>query len=449
MRYPNGKTVNNGISLFRGKRGGADGSRRWVASMVMIAAMAASSGDAREQEIEQRVMQQHGRTWIETMPVREPLGWMGWDSQLRGLQTLLHQRGLQVPFEELAAVSGDAFLIAHNQEWRGVDLHLSSPTDPLRNVGTAYGFNAKVILGGPLWTYKRDKGMPAARETTLAILDTLWHELDAGRSVMAGGVAGECGRWAVVTGYNRSKMEMLYDEDGEPQWRPIAGFNFPSHGEPGGEALGYWDSRVRGAVWSGHPHGSFGGWQVSAAFILGERGKVPTPATRMLSAIKRAVSLHHTSGGKSHIGAEVAFGAAAYQALVGDLNALQDSVVANAPRSGPSPNEMDLRNLELTVEQLVVGRHLAASFCERAAAELPEASEYLKSAAESYRRESELAQDAFGPFSSRVGELTDDHVAWLADPATRQSAARITEQLLLIETTAVASLHEVVATYAK
>ncbi len=377
------------------------------------------------------------RVWIDGVEVDTPLDIVRWDTMLHGLRTMLQHRGEDVTFEELAALSGEAFMLAHNRGWAGGDLHLSCPTDPLTNAARTLGYRSTFLtLGRP--SALRKQPNDEVRGQTLAILERMWAELDAGRPVFAPGVKTECGRWGVITGYGRAALEMRYDDGHGPRWQHIPGISGPTVSG----ADGHWDSQVRGNAYQGHRFGRLGGWQGSAAFLLGEKGQAPSDRQRVVTTLRRAVELHHAPAGESHWPHEVVFGAEAYAAWAEDLALIDDAMVDRQKKAGAPSDRGELRNLELMVDQVVRGRTIAADYCDRAAELIPAASAPFHEAAARYREEAALAGQAFAPFATPTDELDDARLAWLRDPDKRAAGAQAVLRMSEHERAAIAAIQQ-------
>ena len=369
-----------------------------------------------------------GKVWIEGVPAIETRG--GWDRQLRGMQAVLGQQGVEATLDELMVLSGDAFGLCHAPQWLSGWSHLLIPTDTLTNVAQAYGYDGRWLMAARFYDLKQS-GVEQSRAKTNAVLDTLWQEIDAGRPVMAGGCLGVCGNWFVVSGYDRSAAQMMYNG----AWNGIGGVNVDTCGDPEVGKLGFWDGQVRGAV----EPGFIGGWQGSPAFVLGAKSQAPPAEQRILNALKRGVELFHAAPYTHWDGPVYALGERAYQEWARELRAL-DYPADAAPERGNPPNTYSLINLSLQVEWIVRGRAAAAQFCEREANTLTHGGTHLRAAAASLGQEVALAKATFAPFIAYSPDLTPEQVAWLSDEAQREAGADAIENMLAHERAAIAEI---------
>ena len=187
-----------------------------------------------------------------------------WDMYIRAMQTLLAFRGVKAEFNELLALSGDAFNLCHASKWQGV-AYLCIPANPMANLPQAYGFDyGHTHLGdkGPLLARK----MRAEREEmTRPVLERIYAEVDAGRPVVLPGAEDHCGSVSLAVGYDRGKTMLCHVGDREPyRWTLLRGV---ARGALDQRDFGCMDGRCRGTV-TDH---FVGGWQANPAYLIGTK----------------------------------------------------------------------------------------------------------------------------------------------------------------------------------
>ncbi len=322
-----------------------------------------------------RVTHADGRVWIEGVP-HESLVY-GWDISLRGLQLLLRDRGEQISLGELSVLSGDAFHFCF-ADAKDTCPELLMPSDALANAAGALGYEYEWLITDSGGRAHMGEGVTVAerRELTFGTLAKMRSQIDAGRPVLVGGASHQgCGNWSLVVGYDEAGTELCHNGlDGElaGTWSKIRGLSLPISNEGG--LAGYWNGRPRGNVVSGFS----GGWLVNPVFILGDKVARPSARDSIKSALNRAVELHSAES-VYYFGGQHYFGVEAYQRWAAAL----------AETGGLS---------DLMLDEVVRGRSAAAIFCDKSAAQLPAVAIHLQKAAELYRAEVKVAQQAFGDF---------------------------------------------------
>jgi len=382
------------------------------------------------------VRREDGRVWIEGVP-KATLGHLGddWTLQLKGLQVLLSHRGHRVDLDDLLAHSGEAFNLCHSDRWE-LRTYLAIPIDSLTAAAGAYGYDGRWLMGDWFHRMKR-KGTGACRTQTQRVLDELWREMDAGRPVLVSGIDGHCGNWYLACGYDRAAEQMCYVGRKKPHaWSGISGLNIDTCGDPKVGKLGFWDSRVRGAIRPGF----FGGWMSDVAFVLGPKTKNVPARDRHLATLQLAAQLFRT-GSSPYSGVTYHFGERAYEQWAMDLRALDYPADLKKPRP-KDPEIYDLSVMIYQVNQIVRGRLAAAGFCEAAAESLPKAKSHLAAAARAYREEVAVAKTAFPPF---LGGTDRQREAWLSSESKREGGAAAIEQMLARERVAAAAIEKALA----
>ncbi len=362
------------------------------------------------------IKREGGRTWIEGVPDRK-VGLL-WDMWLRAEHILLEHRGVEADFNELLAVSGEAFNLCHGTDWE-LRTGMSIPTDPLSDTAKAYGFECGWLP--PRWHSEMRK-LPEDERAKLLneFLEEIFSRIDAGHPVILGGAYGECGSWRAVVGCDRENMQICYIGGDEPyDWTDIFG--------PKLREWGFWDMQVRGAV---RPM-FYGGWLNNTVFFLGEKTAEVTEEERAVQTLGRAVSLHSADefGTDWYGGVTYSFGAQAYEKWAENLRKLDYSADLEKAKKREG-DFFDMRNMGIQIDQIVRGRGAAAEFSEKAAGLFPQAREHLLDAAQSYRREAEIA-----------GSL-DDSESWLSDRQNCLLGADTVMEMLDNERAAVAQLEK-------
>jgi hypothetical protein len=373
--------------------------------------------------------------WIDGVPEVE-LGHLGadWMVQLKGAQVLLRHRSEQIDLDDVLAFSGEAFSLCHSDHWE-LRTSLSVPIDSLGELAKAFGYEGRwrtadtfgVMVG---------KGVEASRQQTQGVLDDLWSEIDAARPVLVSGIDGHCGNWYVATGYDSLSQQMQYVGGEGPLWDGISGLTLDTCGDPGVGKLGFWDSRVRGAIRSGF----VGGWLSDVAFILGEKTQHVSSRDRVVAALQLATHMVRPGAltRMPYFGVTYFFGEDAYRQWARDLHDLDYPADVNAPRP-TNPEVYVLDAMTYQVQQIVRGRSAAATFCDRSASVVPEAAHCLRAAAEAYRGEARWAADGFAPFLSGDEESWQ---AWLSDATKRRAGATSILRMLEKERAAVAEVEK-------
>jgi len=371
------------------------------------------------------------RVWIEDV-AQSTLGHLGddWMLQLKGVQILMLHRGEQVDLDELLAHSGEAFNLCHSDRWE-LRTYLSLPTDSLSILARAYGYSGRWLMGG--WFHQmKGKGKNASSEETRQTLEQLWSEIDAGRPVLVAGVDGHCGNWYVAVGYDRMKEQMCYIGGENPyQWSGISGPNIDTCGDPEVGKLGFWDSRVRGAIRPGF----LGGWLSNVAFILGGKTHDIEPKQQIAESLRLALRMFRPQLQVTHYsGVTYYFGEKAYEQWADDLHRLDYPGDTEEPRPAV-PEIYDLSVMTYQVGQIVQGRSAAAKLCDHAAALMPESRQHLLKAAAAYREEVAIAEGLFTPFLSGTEEQRD---AWLSNEDRREAGVAAIRRMLGKERQAIA-----------
>lgn len=414
-----------------------------IALWVAVSILPARGTDAMETEVSAmsaKAKRENGRVWIEGVP-DAPTG-HGWDTILRGLQTMLEYRGTEASLNELMAYGGDAFNLCHASHWQDV-AYLMIPTDPVANIARAYGYEYECIHNG--YGSQKMDGLELAdrEEETKVILERIWSEIDAGRPVLVGGCNdGSCGVWTVVVGYDRDGFAMSHIGVGEAgRWIPIRGF--PGHPDHGDDIQGMWNGRFRGAIRDGFA----GGWQVNPAYLLKGRVDPPTREQSLLAALGRAVEVFDAP--KWHIGwwggIDYHFGRGAYEQWARGLRDLDYPADLDREKPEDAYDWYRMGNVDVQVDQIVRGRAAAAEFCETAAQALRVAAADLRNAADQYRLEIDVAREAFGPFIPAHSGNDEPRVAWLSDERSREAGADAVEKMLEHEQSAVSHIRQAIA----
>lgn len=408
--------------------------------MIALALLHACGVDTRleERQMNAAVNGDNERVWIEGIPQRK-LGHLGddWTLQLQAVQVLMLHRGEQVELDELLAHSGEAFNLCHSDRWE-LRTYLSLPTDSLGTLARAYGYNGRWLTGG--WFHQmRGKGKHASTEGTRHILKQLWSEIDAGRPVLVAGVDGHCGNWFVAAGYDRKEDQMCYvGGKNAYQWSGISGINVDTCGDPEVGKLGFWDSRVRGAIRPGF----LGGWLSNVAFILGEKTADIEPKQRVVESLRLATRMFRPGlQVTKYSGVTYYFGEKAYERWADDLHRLDYPGDITKPRP-EAPEIYDLSTMTYQVEQIVRGRSAAAKLCEQAASLLPHSKQELLEAAGAYREEVAIAKETFAPFLGGTEKQWDN---WLSSEAQREAGAAAIRELLVKEHQAIAQIEKVLS----
>ncbi len=387
-----------------------------------------------------QVRREDGRVWIEAVPGGQ-FG-EGWDRFLLAMQALLKARGVDADMATLMALSGDAFALCHASHWQGV-ANLAVPTDPVRNLAEAYGFEYGAthegytgpVLGRPMEERERLTGDALAR---------LRQEIDAGRPVLIAGAEDHCGSCSVVVGYSEEDGTLCHVGDGEPyRWTPIRGVT------PGAVDYGFGviDGRIRGI---GAP-GANGGWYANPIYLLGVRETPPSARERALSALRVAVALHDspTYERSNWGGVEYFFGARAYaewEKALRELRYPEDlsrDVTAEVTGFDDAYDWYAMDNMVTQVDQIVRGRSAAAALLDRSVDLFPEASEFVRQAARHYREEVDIAKRKLHVFIPRDEDTSKERAAWLSDETNREDGAGAIAEMAVAERAAIAQIEKV------
>lgn len=369
------------------------------------------------------------KVWIEGVPREEvdggPLG------MLRGLRLLLKQRGDETSMDDLMVYSGDAFNLAYATKWQFMG-YMAVPTDIVANVLTAYGYD-----GGLRHTDPMPEDEDAQRRVTAQVVKTLQEQIASGRPVLVGGCSdGGCYPWTVVVGYDRDEHELCHIGVGEPyRWTKIRGIDIPLNDREKGE---FWNAQTRGRAMPGFA----GGWTTNTHVILGDRTSKPDPRTRTLTALRRAVELHHAPSHDTGWDITFHFGSGAYEAWADALHELDYP----ADTTKPVPKHLwDLYRLDEMARMPACirnGRTIAARFCEAAAKMLPAAQQHLLASAAGYREEVAIAEQSFSVF---LNGKEDDWKAWLSDESKREAGVAAIRRMLEKEKVAIAEIERALA----
>ena len=389
-----------------------------------------------------QVRREDGRVWIEAVPGGQ-FG-EGWDRFLLAMQALLKARGVDADMATLMALSGDAFALCHASHWQGV-ADLCVPTDPVRNLAEAYGFEYGAThegytgpaLGRPMEERQRLTGEALAR---------LRREIDAGRPVLIAGAEDHCGSCSVVVGYSEEDGTLCHVGDGEPyRWTPIRGVT------PGAVDYGFGviDGRIRG---TGAP-GANGGWYANPIYLIGAIETPPSARERALSALRGAVALHDspTYERSNWGGVEYFFGDRAYEEWEKALRELRypedlaRDLTAEVTGFDDAYDWYAMDNMMTQVDQIVRGRSAAAALLDRSADLFPEASEFVQEAARYYREEVDVAKRRLHVFIPRDEDTSKERAAWLSEEANREDGAEAIAEMVVAERAAIALIRKVLA----
>lgn len=394
-----------------------------------------------ESRMSATVKRKDGKAWIEGVP-DGPVGWQ-WDALLRGTQIILRHRGVEAPLDELMAYSGDAFNLCHGSRWQGV-AYLCMPTDPVANLARAYGFEYACLHHGYGVEKMDNLDVAGRRALTAELLERVWAEIDAGRPALVGGCNdGSCGDWTVVVGYDRDSPAMCHIGLGAAyRWIGVRGFpSSPVYGDDrSGGVDGHWNGRFRGAIRCNF----VGGWQNNPAYLLGEKTHRPADRVNAREALQRAAALFRADS--HHIGwwggVDYCFGEQAYEEWERELRELDFPADLQQELPEGAYDWYEMGNMDTQIDQIVRGRHAAASFCLQAAGFFPEAERHLRFAARHYRLEVNIAREAFEPFIPAYDGDDESRIAWLSDEASREVGAVAIARMLAEERAAIDSIEE-------
>ena len=396
-----------------------------AAADAMAKALAAAKGRGEKAG----VRREGDRVWVEGVPDVKMTNQM----RLRGMEILLRHRGEMPTLDDLLVHSGAAFHLCHGTKWE-LRTGLNTPSNPWDNLAAAYGYESRWTP--PVWFHVIQR-MPAdqRKAKTDAFLDELWKSVDAGRPPLLGGAYGRCGMWRVVVGYDRENQKVCYI-GGEKayEWADLIDDKV--------KELGFWDMQVQGPV---DPERQFtcGTWLANTAFLLGDKKRSPSERDRALAGLRLAVATFSGKPNRAY-GVTYHFGEDAYEALAGDLRALDFPVDVEKKRP-TEPEIYDMSHLWGQVNTIVTGRAAAARFCESAAKLMPPAALHLEDAAGVYRKEAELVKQAFAPFVGAFDETKKEREAWLAEEKNRKAGAAAVRRALEHERAAVAEIEKALA----
>jgi len=388
------------------------------------------------------VQREGHKVWIEGVP--DGRFDIHWDMLTRAMETLLTYRGENVTRSKLLAYSGDAFNLCHGSHWQGV-AYLCIPTDPVGNLARAYGYEYECVHDG--WNFQVMKPLqrPGRLELTRKTLERVYAEIDAGRPVLVGGTEDHCGSWTLAVGYDRKSPSLCHiGENGQHlppyRWSPVRGV------APGSidEHFGHWNGRYRGTI----RENFVGCWQDNPTYLI--KAKTSAAATlrdRDLRALQLAVEIHAAS--KHSIGfwgpVDYFFGAEAYRQWARELGELDYPADLEKPRPEGAYDWYEMGNMDMQVDQIVVGRTAAAEFCQAAASRLPKGREDMLAAAALYRQEVDIAKSAFAPFIPRFDGNDEPREAWLSDESKREAGVKAIRQMLEKDRAAVAAIQKALA----
>jgi len=404
-----------------------------------------SKSSARPKTPEQlaaRVQREGSRVWIEGVP--DGRFDIHWDMLTRAMETLLTYRDENVTRTELLAYSGDAFNLCHGSHWQGM-ASLSIPTDPVGNLARAYGYEYECVHDG--WSFEKMDRLkrPERVELTRKTLERVYAEIDAGRPALVGGTEDHCGSWTLAVGYDRENLQLCHiGENGQHlppyRWSLIRGI------APGStdEKLGHWNGRYRGTI----RENFVGCWQSNPTYLIKDKkADAPTPRDRDLRALQLAVEIHaapkHSVGYCG--GVDFFFGAEAYRQWAGELGELDYPADLEKPQPKGAFDWYAMGNMDMQVDQIVVGRTAAAAFCQAAASRLPKGREDLLAAAALYRQEVDIAKSAFAAFIPRFDGNDEPRKAWLSDESKREAGVKAIDQMLEKDRAAVAAIQKALA----
>ena len=397
-------------------------------------------------EIVMSVREDGERVWIEG--VTQAHFDIHWDMHARAARTLLEHREVPLSLAQVLAYSGDAFNLCHASHFQGT-AYLGAPHDPMGSLAQALGFEYTVLSDGYSGAM-RGKSTEKSVELTQTALGQIGAEIRAGRPVLVGGTEDHCGTWTLAVGYDAAAQQFCHVGTGgnpaEPayRWVKIRGV------APGSvdEAFGVMDGRVRGMVHKGRLFG----WQANAAYLFKKRlPDPPTSSERAIATMQLAVRLHRAPSvsRRNWGGVDYRFGKQAYETWAHELAQLDYPAVLKGPHETngvePAYDWYEMGNMDMQVDQIVVARAAAAAFCDEVAAALPQVARPLAVAAQQYRAQVTLAQDAFAAFIPRFNGNDQPRTAYLSDPSRRRAGAAAIRTMLKHEQTAIAAIEEALA----
>lgn len=323
-----------------------------------------------------KIYKQDDRVWLEKVPHQEMV--YSWDCSLRGLRALLNDQGMDISFEQLMALSGDAFFVCFAKD---MDTYpeLVMPTDPLKNATELLGYDSHWLIttsGHHAHLSKTVPVLETRRQMTQQVLDAIYKQINDGHPVLVGGASElGCGNWSLVTGYDKDNEQLCHNGlDGLPAgtWQNIRGINCPINDTDGN--AGYWNGRPRGNVLPDFQ----GGWLVNPVFILGNQTATPVPREVALMVLRRAIDLYHAKpvhffGGMHY------FGEKAYQQWIKSITTMEQ------PQ-------------DLSLDQLVRGRAAASVYCRSIMMLFPDGKANLQNAVDAYDKLVAIANETFADF---------------------------------------------------
>ncbi len=391
-----------------------------------------------------------GRVWIEGVP-QEHFD-IHWDMHARAARSLMEYREVPLTLAQVLAYSGDAFNLCHASHFQGT-AYLGAPHDPMRSLAHALGFEYSALSDGHSGAM-RGKSKGKRPQHTQAALDQIAAEVKAGRPVLVGGTEDHCGTWTLAVGYDADTQQFCHvGTGGNPaetayRWVKIRGV------APGSvdETFGVMDGRVRGMVHEGRLFG----WHANAAYLFKRRiPDPPTPGERAIDTLQLAVRLHHAPSvsRRNWGGVDYHFGKHAYEAWADELEPLDFPGVLKGPYETngvePAYDWYEMGNMDMQIDQIVVGRSAAAAFCNEAAAALPQVEGPLGVAAQQYRAQVALAQEAFAAFIPRFNGKDRPRTDYLSNPDRCRAGAAAIRALLKHEQTAITAIEEALAALGK
>ncbi len=326
-----------------------------------------------DQKNHHEIQHQDDRVWLENVPHEELV--YSWDCSLRGIHLILQDRGVDISFDQLVALSGDAFFICF-ADAPDTFPELVMPTDPLVNVANALGYESRWLITDSKYRAHLNKSEPdieKRRAMTQQVVDQICEQVDRGRPPLVAGASQiGCGNWSLVVGYDKANKQFCHNglhKEPAYSWHNIRGISYALNDVDG--EFGYWNGRPRGTVLPGFE----GGWLVNPVFILGDQTSTPDQTQVALITLKRAVELYHAKpihffGGMHY------FGDRAYQQWINAINTMDD------PK-------------DLVLDQVVRGRHAAAAYCRSIKTLFPQSTNQLDMAADAYDKLVKIAHDAF------------------------------------------------------
>ncbi|MHC4984790.1 MAG: hypothetical protein ACYTFO_01410, partial [Planctomycetota bacterium] len=155
--------------------------------------------------------------------------------------------------------------------------------------------------------------------------------------------------------------------------------------------------------------------------------KVAEPSARQvaLKTLALAVKLHRAADPDGLW--MTYFGASAYEHWARMLHELDYPADTFKPVPEPFWDVYGVGEMARLPNDIVIARSAAATFCETAADDLPEAKDHLLAAAQAYREEVVIAQEAFAVLLEGTDEQKE---AWLSDEASREAGVTAVAEML-------------------